>query len=477
MYERTGYDWRSVGQKLNNDPIPGSPDELERIGREYAHHAQNLGRAAQGLRLLRNRDETCSEAIDAIMEKAAVTASSLENVQERYQTISLALAKYAPELREAQRLSLQAVNQASEAARRKRAAAQRNEQARWSAVTIDEQARNRALQEYHSSKADFEHASGDIASAKALLRQAITKRDEAGQSAQAMIGGEISSSPLNDTVLDHVKEIGKVVFEVGKWVWDNIDVICLVLDVVVIVLSLTGVGAPFAGALKAVLTGVKLLAQGARALAKLKKVVETFSMVSKGFRTGDWGECATTAAVSIVTFLGTKGAGMLGEKGAAWMERAIDKRNLILEQRTKRAVKNVFNEAVMTTDSWKQVSEKVSSTSKLPWYHKGRSALDAMMSSKNVTASSSEAIQTFAGSAALLKGTDFDSVAPYAKELIRLAGTDTISGKAREFLVGTAQRAVENAVGMGTKKVVDFMNGLSPQPTANSVRCVEVGAR
>ena len=31
MYERTGYDWRSVGQLLNNDPIPGSPDELERI--------------------------------------------------------------------------------------------------------------------------------------------------------------------------------------------------------------------------------------------------------------------------------------------------------------------------------------------------------------------------------------------------------------------------------------------------------------
>lgn len=475
MYERTGYDWRSVGQLLNNDPIPGSPDELERIASGFRHQADNLGRAAGNLRLLQNRDDTCSEAVTKIMTKASDTAASLDAVRERYETISAALGGYAPELREAQRISIEAVTRATDAARRKRAAASAVEEARWRFVNVDEQVRNQAQEDYYSNKAAYEHADGDVASAQALLRQAISQRDAAGNTAQSRIKGEISSSPLNDTVLDHLEVVARVVTKAAKWVWDHIDIICIVLDVLAVVLALTGIGAPIAGLIMVVSKAAKV----AHVLAKIKSAVTLFGQVVTGVRTGNWGSVAATVGMAGLSFLIGKGASKLGDKAASFTKKVIDGRNLRITNRTDYVARQIHNQAVLSTGSWTQVQQKIASNAVLPAYHAGTPTVSALLSSNNVAAASNETIRTVSGSLALLKGGDFARVSSYADELTRLAHKATTSDATRDMIANIAKEHTETAATKVKGMLEDYVEGHSNQapvpPSTN--RCQEVSVR
>jgi len=319
MYERP-YSWTPL---CPSDPIPGSPDVLDRNAALFRTSAANAGNAITNLARLDCRDENYSEAILKIMEKADSVAASLTKVKVRYEAMDKALSLYAPKLREAQATSLTALNNATEAAKRKNEAWGRIWEAKPRTLSPDAAVRDQAVYDYNRAVSDFGHAKAEVASAKALLAQAIGVRNEAGDTAAAVVRDAVKeSSSLNDGFWDQVGQalstIGKAIVTSAKWVWDNIDAICMVLDAVSLILAFTGVGAPFAGAIQL----VKNVARVAQWVSKAKKVIEVGVGVLHGVRTGDWGPAITDGArlavsVALPAALGkyTKGFGLAVVKG------------------------------------------------------------------------------------------------------------------------------------------------------------------
>ncbi len=256
MYERTQYHWAPL--ECGGDPIPGSPSALESDAAVFRSNAENLGRAIQNLRALSHDDETCSEAVSAIMAKASATACTLEQVKERFHTVAASLSHYAPVLRQSQATSLVALGRATEGARRANSARAAAGDAARRSYNVDQGIRDQAVIDYNESLSAVSAATSEVSSAKALLAQAIADRNSAGETAAAMIHQSIDNSPLNDTVGDKWaalwETISKAAVATVQWIWDNIDVICLVLDAAALVLLLTGVGAGAAVALKTVST-------------------------------------------------------------------------------------------------------------------------------------------------------------------------------------------------------------------------------
>ena len=129
MYERNDRSWHPLDQ--SGDPIPGNPGELESNAAILRSNAGNLGRAVENLRRLRNADNTCSDTVTKIMTLADSTATTLDQVRVRYGTIADALDSYAPQLRAAQRKSLEALEAATSAIQRENEARRRAESAYW----------------------------------------------------------------------------------------------------------------------------------------------------------------------------------------------------------------------------------------------------------------------------------------------------------------------------------------------------------
>ena len=122
---------------------------------------------------------------------------------------------------------------------------------------------------------------------------------------------------MNDSGWDKFKQLMKPAIDalkaVGKWVWDHIDGIALVLTVAAIALSWV----PFVGAVLA------LAATAARGLAVLKSGIEMSRKVIDAGRKGDWG------AVGRTLLLG--GAELLLVKvGGKVITKALEKNSRVL---------------------------------------------------------------------------------------------------------------------------------------------------
>lgn len=454
MYERTGYDWRSVGQLLNNDPIPGSPDELERIASGFRHQADNLGRAAGNLRLLQNRDDTCSEAVTKIMTKASDTAASLDAVKQRYETIGRALEGYAPELREAQRMSIEAVTKASEASRRKQAAAARVESARWRFVSFDEQVRNEAQEDYYRSKADYEHATGDVAGAQALLREAISKRDGAGNQAASQLKDDISSGELNDTVWDHIQVIGDAVVEVGQFLWDNLDIIASIVSV--------------AAAFFPVLAPVAL---ALRVLTYVKMGVELLGGAIEGFKTGNWNN-AIKAGITIGTTLlfakfGPQLMDKAGRAGSKFVTKTVDAKNYLLKHTTDGKVATALLAAEKNKVPVAQIFQVARTNPVVAPYREGANLSAAFHLAQNPGVRGSAHELT-----ALIKlspSGDMRNVMPALKEVERIMNKVPISDAARDSMAHFADKTLREGVHQVPDAVDKIADMLFPAPKEQEV--------
>lgn len=310
MYERQ-YNWTPL---CPSDPIPGSPDVLDRNAALFRTSASNVGSAITNLARLDCRDENYSEAILKIMEKADSVAASLTLVKSRYEAMEQALTHYAPRLRQAQATSLTALNNATEAARRKNEAWGRIWEAKPRTLSPDTAVRDQAVYEYNRAVSDFGHAKGDIADAKALLAQAIGVRNTAGDTAAGIVREALKDSPLNDDIWDHVGQalatIGKAIKIGAQWIWDNIDKISLVLDIVSLILLATGVGAPagaFLLAVTKVARVVSIASKVAKGVSLLKEGYDFYSSLGAAQRTGNWSGVVSSGAelaVSLAFFGG-----------------------------------------------------------------------------------------------------------------------------------------------------------------------------
>lgn len=447
MSDRSGLNWALVGHR--SDPITGDPGSVDAHAQHYTATAQNLERAQSNLDNLQSDDLTCSEAVEAILARAREMSGLLQAIEVRYVTIGDALKVYAPSLKEAQRVSAEAVAEATAAAQRKRSSAQAANEAALRYKSFDEAERTRAQEDYYTYKAAAARAQGDIDDAKAKVLAAIASRDEAASGAESRIRSVIDESAVNDTVADKIAnflaDAGEVIGNVLKWIWDNIDTICLVLDLIAVVLALTGIGGPVAAVLKVVST----LARGARAISMAKKGVAFLSGVVTGVRTGDW-STALNAGMSLgISFVSAKAGRYLSKKAGALAEgytkQAVDARNLRLHDKTDDAVENIRKQLILNNVGEKSIETNIAKNAVLPIYHKGASTVDAMFASKNIAAAQSA--QVTSGYLSLMKGTDYARVSAYVDQLRHLSTKATIPDSVRDSMATIAREAASDAAG------------------------------
>ncbi len=256
------HDWSAFG--LCFDPIPGCPDTVERHGRGYLGTAQTVEQAAQGLRRLRDQAIIRSKAVTAVLDKAENLACKFDAVGHRYEEAGQALLGYAPHLRAAQVLSVQARHEAQAA----REATDRYQHERNSVV---QQWRSSGggpdndlafSQQVHATDARGAQATAALAAAKCKLQQAIRDRDCAANAAARRIDCAVETSQVTDNLVAEV--FGAIV----KFIWDNIDVIVLALSIAALFIP--------GGAV------ISALLWSAKAVSMAKSVADTVAAAKKG---------------------------------------------------------------------------------------------------------------------------------------------------------------------------------------------------
>lgn len=327
------YDWSVVG--YSSHPIGGDPSVVTSVARQFSRTADDIRNATTAIQRIENGDNEAlflHKALEDAREIAAVLWQALG----RYETAAEALTTFAAVQLQAKQQAEAALRAAVEARAAHQRAADRADQIRHLYGQSTDPAQREQL------KANFYYAQGDATSAEAnfrkaeaLIRDAVEDRNRAGNVAASQIRDAINDKELNDSLADRFNEIVSTVIAIhnaiagavlsalkaiGKWIWDHLDVISLVLTILAVALAWVPV-------LGQILGGAALLAKLAvamRVVATVSKVVSVASKVvdvaqrakllvdlaggvSKGLRTGDWthvGPAFTAFALGSASKLG-----------------------------------------------------------------------------------------------------------------------------------------------------------------------------
>jgi hypothetical protein len=248
----------------SGDPIPGDPELVEQAGRDYRLVAQAIETAASRLRTIAADMSMQSDAVAQIRERADGLAEQVGRAQERYEAIGRALFGYAQSLTEAQASSLKALKLAQDA--------QANLlSARW--CINDAQRRlvwipDASVELTHAQRRE-ETATAELASARAILEQAISYRDDAAEAARRVIDAAKSHDGLNDSR------------------WDNIKAATIsMLESVAKVVDMIAVGA---GVLALLFAAVPFVGEFVAAVALLASIASlALKLTLKAFGEGTW---------------------------------------------------------------------------------------------------------------------------------------------------------------------------------------------
>ncbi|RBY76935.1 hypothetical protein DQ239_12150 [Blastococcus sp. TF02-09] len=299
-------DWSPLA---GSDPVPGDPDEVDRIGRRYEDTATALRDQAARLRALARDESWDSDAGNEWRHQGREVAEKLDRAVDRYDVAGRALRTYSGELRSAQHRADSALALAQEAERQSRAA----DRARR------EQARQHASAPPDTPPPDTSHldrqadnAAADLSRARRMLGEAETARDSAASRAAGAIEEITGSDGLDDGRFAGVRNaLGEAV----EWLDRNLKEITEFLSDLAAalgVLALLVGWIPVIGQIAAaVLTGLAALAS---ALALIGSLV----LVLQG--RGSWLEVGLNA-FSLVT-LGIGRAALTGVKLSARGARA-----------------------------------------------------------------------------------------------------------------------------------------------------------
>jgi len=213
-----GYQWQPLG--LDTDPVPGDPQAVSAEAAHLASVARTVtGQIATLRRIASDTTETGQHA-DKIRAAALALAGSLQAVATRYARVSSALAGWAPELEQAQALSIRALDEAESPY------ARLSQAALLPAGPGLTAAQKQEIAAYHASE---QRAQDQLAAARALLTRATTLRDT-----QAAYYAAKISQASDDSLTDHESLWGEITsgFDhlVGDVTWEIKDV-CTVLEV------------------------------------------------------------------------------------------------------------------------------------------------------------------------------------------------------------------------------------------------------
>jgi hypothetical protein len=229
MGRPAGYEWRPLG--LDSDPVPGDPARIREEARHLASVAAEITAQVAALRQISADGTEVGQHADKIRSEAGDVAGQLEKVVGRYQKVSSALNAWAPELEQAQALSIQALNQAEGPYQ------QVNQTVALPSGPKLTAQQQQGITDYHNA---MNKAQGELSAAQAVLTRATNLRDSAGQTAANAI-----NNASNDGMRDHHSLFGSIFgsitgafsFVVHHWSQIVADV-CTVLEVVATVLAI-----------------------------------------------------------------------------------------------------------------------------------------------------------------------------------------------------------------------------------------------
>jgi hypothetical protein len=223
-----GYQWEPLG--LDTDPVPGDPGRISQeashlasVAREISSQVAELHKIAAG-----GADGALKGAYaDKIHSSAADLAGQLDKVVGRYQQVSAALNGWIPDLEQAQKLSLQALNEAEGPYKK---LSQTVALPSGNNLTAQQK---QDVQNYHTA---MKQAQGALDAAQALLARATSLRDSSGSHYASAINSACDDG-VKDSWWDSFKEW------VSQHAWLIKD-ICTVLEVVATILAIAALFIP-----------------------------------------------------------------------------------------------------------------------------------------------------------------------------------------------------------------------------------------
>jgi hypothetical protein len=220
-----GYQWEPLG--LDTDPVPGDPQRISEEGAHLASVAKQITSQVAVLRKMASDGVQVGKTPDVIKSSASDLADQLDKVVGRYQKVSAALTGWVPELEQAQRMSIQALDQAE-------VPYQKIKQ-----TVVLPSGNNLTAQQkqdvtnYHNS---MTKAQDELDAAKALLNRATGLRDSSGSSTAAKINSAIGDG-MKDSWWDKFKDF------VSHYAWLIKD-ICTALEVLATILAVIALFIP-----------------------------------------------------------------------------------------------------------------------------------------------------------------------------------------------------------------------------------------
>jgi hypothetical protein len=193
MARPAGDEWQPLG--WDTDPVPGDPQEISAEAAHLARVAQDITGQVAALRKISADGVQIGQSPEAIRTAAQTLAGDLAKVAVRYQKVAAALRGWSPELEQAQRMSVQALDQAEIPYARLR------QQAILPSGSHLTAAQQQEVASYHAA---MRRAEDELDAARALLGRAISLRDTQAAYYQAKID-DASHDSLADSWWDHVE--------------------------------------------------------------------------------------------------------------------------------------------------------------------------------------------------------------------------------------------------------------------------------
>jgi hypothetical protein len=282
-------DWTPLG--WDTDPVPGDTDVISQEAAHLASIAKEIiGEVAALHKIAAGGADGAliGNYADKIHSSASDLAGQLGKVIGRYQKVSSALSQWVPDLEDAQRQSVQALNDAEGPYQKLKATVVLPGGSNLTAQ------QKQAITNYHNA---MNLATDQLNAAKVLLSKAISFRDERGSYYAGLIGSAISDS-LKDSWWDQFKNW------VSDWSWLIKD-ICTALEVIATILAVIALFIPGLDILDALLMAGFILTAVATAGRLLLAVTGN----------GSWFDFAMDA-LALLTFGGSKLMSSLVEASA-----------------------------------------------------------------------------------------------------------------------------------------------------------------
>lgn len=326
-----GYQWQPLG--LDTDPVPGDPQAISQEAAHLAAVARTITGQIAAMRKIASDGTEVGEHAEKIRTVAGSLAGSLQAVATRYSKVSSALSAWAPELQQAQALSIRALNEAETPY------ATLKQTVTLPSGTNLTTAQRQEISAYHAS---MQRAQDQLDAAQALLTRATTLRDTQSGYYAAKI-----NQASNDSLTDHEGLWGDITNAIASCAWLIKDA-CTVLEVAAAVLAVVALFATGAGWLifAFALTAVALLGRTVLAATGngswLDVAADTFALVTLGISGGITGA-----------------AGLVGRAGATLTDAVSMGDEIVAEARAASVSGRLLNGFTKATEVFTSAAERL----------------------------------------------------------------------------------------------------------------------